>query len=97
VKTIGMAILLAVAPARAISQQGRCAIRRGAVRFCGSLQSERSGCPGGGIRENAVRVTPSGTFLRRAALCHSFEDALNLGLHDYSVKRTDRVLTATWS
>lgn len=38
--------------------------------------------------ENAVRVTPSGTFQGRDAIRRSFSDALNLGLHDYSVQRT---------
>lgn len=38
--------------------------------------------------ENAVRVTPSGIFEGREAIRRSFQDALKLGLHDYSVKRT---------
>ena len=38
--------------------------------------------------ENAVRVTPSGIFQGREAIRRSFQDALKLGLHDYSVQRT---------
>jgi ketosteroid isomerase-like protein len=38
--------------------------------------------------ENAVRVTPSGIFQGRDAIRRSFSDALKLGLHDYSVRRT---------
>jgi ketosteroid isomerase-like protein len=38
--------------------------------------------------ENAVRVTPSGIFQGRDAIRGSFQDALKLGLHDYSVQRT---------
>lgn len=38
--------------------------------------------------ENAVRVTPSGIFQGRDAIRRSFNDALKLGLHDYSVQRT---------
>jgi uncharacterized protein (TIGR02246 family) len=38
--------------------------------------------------ENAVRVTPSGTFQGRDAIRRSFSDALKLGLHDYSVQTT---------
>lgn len=38
--------------------------------------------------ENAVRVTPSGIFQGREAIRRSFEDALKLGLHDYSVRRS---------
>jgi ketosteroid isomerase-like protein len=38
--------------------------------------------------ENAVRITPSGIFQGRDAIRQSFSDALKLGLHDYSVRRT---------
>jgi len=38
--------------------------------------------------ENAIRVTPSGIFQGRDAIRRSFQDALKLGLHDYSVNRT---------
>jgi len=37
--------------------------------------------------ENAVRVTPSGIFEGRDAIRRRFQDALKLGLHDYSVRR----------
>jgi ketosteroid isomerase-like protein len=37
--------------------------------------------------EKAVRVTPSGIFEGRDAIRRSFELALKLGLHDYSVQR----------
>jgi ketosteroid isomerase-like protein len=36
---------------------------------------------------NAVRVTPSGIFQGREAIRQSFENALKLGLRDYSVQR----------
>jgi ketosteroid isomerase-like protein len=39
--------------------------------------------------EKAIRVTPSGIFQGRAAVRQSFQDALKLGLHDYSVRRID--------
>ena len=38
--------------------------------------------------ENAVRVTPSGIFEGREAIRRTLHDALNMGLHDYSVRRT---------
>lgn len=38
--------------------------------------------------ENAIRITPSGIFQGRAAIRGSFQAALGLGLHDYTVKRT---------
>lgn len=37
--------------------------------------------------ENAVRVTPSGIYQGRDAIRRSFQEALKLGLHDYSVQR----------
>ena len=38
--------------------------------------------------ENGVRVTPSGIFQGRDAIRRNLQDALNMGLHDYSVRRT---------
>jgi transcriptional regulator with XRE-family HTH domain/ketosteroid isomerase-like protein len=38
--------------------------------------------------ETAIRVTPSGIFEGRDAIRGSFQDAMKLGLHDYSVQRT---------
>lgn len=36
---------------------------------------------------NAIRVTPSGIFQGRDAIRRGFQDALKLGLHDYSVRQ----------
>jgi ketosteroid isomerase-like protein len=38
--------------------------------------------------KDAIRVTPSGIFRGRDAIRKNFQDALNIGLHDYSVRRT---------
>jgi hypothetical protein len=37
--------------------------------------------------EDAVRVTPSGVFQGRDAIRRSFQDAVKMGLHDYTVRR----------
>jgi len=37
--------------------------------------------------KDAVRVTPSGIFQGRDAIRRGFQDALKLGLHDYTVQR----------
>jgi ketosteroid isomerase-like protein len=37
--------------------------------------------------EKAVRVTPSGIFQGRDAIRRGFQEAIKLGLHDYSVRR----------
>ena len=41
----------------------------------------------GHFTEDAIRVTPSGIFKGRDAIRRGFQDALKLGLYDYSVKR----------
>jgi ketosteroid isomerase-like protein len=42
----------------------------------------------GAFTQKAVRITPSGIFDGRDAIRSSFQDALKMGLHDYSVHRT---------
>jgi ketosteroid isomerase-like protein len=38
--------------------------------------------------ENGIRVTPSGIFQGRDAIRRNLQDVLNMGLHDYTVRRT---------
>jgi ketosteroid isomerase-like protein len=38
--------------------------------------------------EDGIRVTPSGIFQGRDAIRRNLQDALNMGLHDYTVQRT---------
>jgi ketosteroid isomerase-like protein len=38
--------------------------------------------------ENGIRVTPSGIFQGRESIRRNLQDVLNMGLHDYSVRRT---------
>ena len=38
--------------------------------------------------ENGVRITPSGIFRGRDAIGHELQRVIDLGLHDYSVRRT---------
>lgn len=42
----------------------------------------------GAFSENSVRVTPSGIFQGRDAIRRNLQDAINMGLHDYTVRRT---------
>lgn len=37
---------------------------------------------------DAIRVTPSGVFHGRDEIRQGFQDALNLGLHEYTVRQT---------
>lgn len=39
--------------------------------------------------ENGFRITPTGIFQGRAAIRGDLQNALSLGLHDYSVRRTN--------
>jgi ketosteroid isomerase-like protein len=38
--------------------------------------------------ENGVRITPSGIFRGRDAIGHEMQRVIEMGLHDYSVRRT---------
>ena len=38
--------------------------------------------------ENGIRVTPSGIFEGRDAIRRNLQDVINMGLHDYTVRRT---------
>jgi hypothetical protein len=38
--------------------------------------------------EDAIRVTPSGIFQRRAAIRRNLDDVLKMGLQNYTVQRT---------
>jgi ketosteroid isomerase-like protein len=38
--------------------------------------------------EDGIRVTPSGIFQGRDAIRRNLQDALHMGLHDYTVQRT---------
>jgi ketosteroid isomerase-like protein len=38
--------------------------------------------------ENGIRVTPSGIFQGRDAIRRNLQDALNMGLHDFTARRT---------
>jgi ketosteroid isomerase-like protein len=38
--------------------------------------------------EDGIRVTPSGIFQGRDGIRRNLQDALNMGLHDYTVQRT---------
>ena len=38
--------------------------------------------------ENGIRVTPSGIFQGREAIRRNLQDVIDMGLHDYAVRRT---------
>lgn len=42
----------------------------------------------GYFAENGWRITPSGVFQGRDAIRHNLQSAIEMGLHDYSVRRT---------
>jgi len=82
--------LLIVLPAPASAQQDRTA--DGAVAdfqkdFAAAYNRGDVDAMAAAFTEKAIRVTPSGIFQGRDAIRRGFEDALKLGLHDYSVRR----------
>lgn len=98
-RAIAIAIILAALPMRAMGQDSKGQDRMGQDSKGGAMfekvQSDFAeaynrkdlDAMAAAFAENAVRVTPSGTFIGRDAVRRSFQDALNLGLHDYSVNR----------
>ena len=56
--------------------------------FAEAYNRKDVGAMASAFSEDAIRVTPSGIFQGREAIRHNFQDALNMGLHDYSVHRT---------
>src|SRR5258705_11040059 len=82
--------LLVVLPSHAGAQQERTADSAVADfqrDFAAAYNRGDTGAMAAAFTEKAVRVTPAGIFQGRDAIRRGFEDALKLGLHDYSVRR----------
>ena len=58
-------------------------------RFADAYNNKDADAMATAFSENAIRVTPSGVFHGRSEIRQGFQDAINLGLHEYTVRRTD--------
>lgn len=85
-----LAVLLLVATAQASAQQSppddpSTELQR---HFAEAYNRGDVAAMANAFADDAIRVTPSGIFRGRDAIRRSFQTALDLGLHDYTVKRT---------
>ncbi len=90
VRFIGIACLLLAIPCTAMAQDhlDSVAIAEMQKRFAEAYNRGDVDAMAAAFTEKALRVTPSGIFQGRDAIRRSFQDALKLGLHEYSVQRT---------
>ena len=90
VRFIQIACLLLAIPCTAVAEDrlDSVAIAEMQKRFAEAYNQGDVDAMAAAFAENAVRVTPSGIFQGRDAIRRSFQEALKLGLHEYSVQRT---------
>ncbi|MET4344689.1 nuclear transport factor 2 family protein [Bradyrhizobium sp. RT9a] len=82
--------LIATSPYRADAQQDRppdSTVSEFQKDFAAAYHRRDVDAMAGAFTEAAIRVTPSGIFEGRDAIRRGFQDALKVGLHDYSVRR----------
>ena len=82
-----IALLLALSGSAAAQQAPLDPAAEMQKRFAEAYNKGDLDAMAGHFTEDAIRVTPSGIFKGRDAIRRGFQDALKLGLHDYSVKR----------
>jgi ketosteroid isomerase-like protein len=89
VRVVLMACLLLAIPCAALAQDplDSAALAEMQQHFAEAYNRGDVDAMAAAFTEKAVRVTPSGIFEGRDAIRRSFQEALKLGLHDYSVQR----------
>jgi ketosteroid isomerase-like protein len=89
-RLISIGCLLLAIPGAAIAQEkvDAAALSEMQKRFVAAYNRGDADVMADAFTENAIRVTPSGIFQGRDAIKRSFQNAVKLGLHDYSVDRT---------
>ena len=91
VKAVTIAVMLAALPIQAMSEESKGdgdALTKFQKQFAEAYNRKDIEAMATAFSESAIRVTPTGIFQGRDAIRHNFQDALNMGLHDYSVRRT---------
>jgi ketosteroid isomerase-like protein len=87
-KWISATLLLALLPVHAMGQEKRLE-GFDQQKFAEAYNRKDANAMAMAFSVNAIRVTPSGVFRGRDEIRKGFQDALNLGLHDYTVRRID--------
>jgi ketosteroid isomerase-like protein len=82
-------LLLALVPIQATSQESKVGDSFDQQRFAEAYNRRDVEAMAMAFSADAIRVTPSGIFHGRKEIGQGFQDALNLGLHEYAVRRTD--------
>jgi ketosteroid isomerase-like protein len=83
------ALLTALLPVQAVSQEGKADAGFEQQQFADAYNRKDVEAMAMAFSEHGVRVTPAGVFRGRDEIRRSFQEALNLGLQDYAVRRTD--------
>jgi ketosteroid isomerase-like protein len=83
----GFAVLLALSASAAAQQPPPDPSAEMQKQFAEAYNKGDLDAMAGHFTQDAMRVTPSDIFKGRDAIRRGFQDALKLGLHDYSVKR----------
>jgi ketosteroid isomerase-like protein len=82
-------LLPILVPIQAISQESKVSESFDQQRFAEAYNRKDVEAMAMAFSADAIRVTPSGIFHGRDEIRRGFQDALNLGLHEYTVRRTD--------
>jgi ketosteroid isomerase-like protein len=83
------AALLVLLPIQAMGQESKSGNSFDQERFAEAYNRKDVDAIAIAFSADAIRVTPSGIFRGRDEIRQGFQDALNLGLHDYAVRQTD--------
>lgn len=82
------ALLMALLPIRASGQESKTNAGFEQQQFAEAYNRKDVEAMALAFSENAIRVTPAGVFHGREEIRRNFQEALNLGLRDYAVRRT---------
>jgi ketosteroid isomerase-like protein len=93
VTSMGVAIVLLCAVAHAPAQEidpgaGGELFQKVQAEFAEAYNRKDVAAMAGFFDENGVRITPSGIFRGRDAIRREMQRVIEMGLHDYSVRRT---------
>ena len=85
---LGLPLLALSGAAHAQARLDAAALAEMQTRFVAAYNRGDTDVMADAFTANAIRVAPSGILQGRDAIRQSFENAVKLGLHDYSLTRT---------